>query len=61
MTDDDIRRALSDSHPDDLPAIRKYVAWVQFKRMIHNAFYFRAHWIRSNKQAPMAAEYHWVR
>jgi hypothetical protein len=53
-TDDEIYREIVDSHPDDLITIYRYIAWVKFRRTMHNQFYFRAHWV-----AP-AVQYHWV-
>ena len=53
---DELKRALQQTHPDDLPAIRKYVAWVQFRRVVHQAFYFNAHWVK-----PVSFKAHWVR
>lgn len=54
MTIAEILRALHDSHPDDLRVIRRYVAWVAFRRRMHNEFYPAVHWV-SPSQA-----YHWI-
>lgn len=51
---DEIRRELLRSHPCDLPAIRRYVTWVQFRRAVHNTFYYPAHWVRP------VTRVHWV-
>ena len=52
---DEFRNVLSESHPHDLQTIRHYIKWVSFRRMIHNAFYFRAHWIK-----PTQKQIHWI-
>lgn len=52
--DDDISKAIFESHPSDLPIIRKYIQWVKIRRLIHHRFYFMAHWMKSTKK------YHWV-
>jgi hypothetical protein len=52
----EIRTALLESHPNDLPAIRQYVAWVKFRRRAHNVFYTPAHWVQGTKRAT----YHWL-
>lgn len=44
--DEQIAQAVAESHPHDLPTIRRYIAWVKFRRKIHNTFYARVHWIK---------------
>ncbi len=52
---DEFINVLSDAHPHDLQTIRHYIKWVSFRRMIHNAFYFRAHWVK-----PTRKQFHWI-
>lgn len=52
---DEILAALLLSHSADLPTIRRFVAWVKLRRMVHNHFYMNAHWVRPFRR------YHWVR
>lgn len=52
---DDFRGELRRVHPCDLPAIRRYIAWVQFRRAMHEAFYHPVHWVQ-----PGARRVHWV-
>lgn len=54
MSIEDIFAALLVAHPSDYPAIRKYIAWVEFRRVMHNTFYQPVHWAQSEKR------YHWV-
>lgn len=49
-----IYTALQQSHPEDLETIRKYIAWVKFRRNMHDVFYFSAHWVKPSRRA------HWV-
>ena|GEM_PF-3457452 len=57
--DEQIFLALVQSDPNDLPAIRRYIAWVKMRRQIHNHFYMFPHWILPHKsQEPK--KYHWV-
>jgi hypothetical protein len=56
--DEQIFLALMQSDPNDLPVIRRYVAWVRLRRRIHDLFYTSHQWvlpdhIEENK-------YHWV-
>ena len=51
---DEIIEALLLASPSDLPAIRKYIAWVKYRRMIHNGFYSPPHWVKP------VNKYHWV-
>jgi hypothetical protein len=54
MIIDEIIAALLLSHSADLQSIKKYVAWVRYRRMMHNAFYTGTHWVQSSRK------YHWV-
>jgi len=54
MTVEEIFAALLVAHPSDYPAIRKYVAWVAFRRRMYNEFYLSPHWVRAERQC------HWV-
>lgn len=51
---DELRNALSQSHPHDLQAIRQYIRWLRFRRVVHHLFYFQAHWVKSGRR------YHWL-
>ncbi len=46
--------AIQQAHHEDLETIRKYIAWVKFRRNVTDVFYFSAHWVRSGQR------YHWV-
>ncbi len=46
--------AIQQAHPDDFETIRKYIAWVKFRRTVTDVFYYAAHWVRSGRR------YHWV-
>ncbi len=46
--------ALQQTHQDDLETIRKYIAFVKFRRTVTDVFYFAAHWVRSGRR------HHWV-
>lgn len=48
---EDIRAALQQTHPADHYTIKKYIAWVRFRRQMHNEFYQFAHWV--NKSIPL--------
>jgi len=48
MSIEEIRVALKESHSSDLEVIKRYIAWVGFRRRMHTLFYFRAHWIKPN-------------
>lgn len=54
MTIEEIIAALLVAHPDDYPKIRRYIAWVKFRRMMHDQFFLAAYWVRPFKK------YHWV-
>ncbi len=51
---DEIIIALLLTHPSDIGTIKRYVAWVKFRRRIHNQFYPAVHWVRSSQRA------HWI-
>lgn len=46
--DELIAKAIAESHPHDLSAIRQYIAWVKIRRQIHDAFYKPVHWMKSH-------------
>jgi len=53
--DELLAQAIFESHKLDLQTIRKYVAWVKFRRVMNNQFYFNAHWLtRSSRKQ------HWI-
>jgi len=54
MSIEEIFAALLVTHPSDIPIIKKYVAWVSFRRRMHNEFYLAVHWVSS------APSYHWI-
>lgn len=54
MSIEEIFAALLVCHPSDMPAIRRYVAFVGFRRRMYNEFYMNPHWARPEKK------YHWV-
>jgi hypothetical protein len=63
---DEIYAALLASDSADLPAIKKYVTWVQFRRRVNNHFYTRAHWIQRPaidlcRPASFRGSAHWIR
>lgn len=52
---DQLRATLRQSHPEDLRVIAHYIAWVKFRRRVHQVFYQKpVHWIRP------ARKMHWV-
>lgn len=51
---DEIIEALLFTHPSDRQAIRRYIAFVKFRRMMYKQFYNPPHWV-----GPRRA-YHWV-
>lgn len=52
---DEIRRALEQSHANDLFAIRQYVKWVRLRRAVHDMFYVQTHWVQ-----PSQTRVHWI-
>jgi hypothetical protein len=54
MSIEEIIAALLVANTADYPAIKKYVAWVMFRRRMYNEFFLSAHWIRPEEK------YHWV-
>lgn len=54
---DELNSALNNAHPRDISEIKKYVAWVKFRRYINNIFYLLpdAHWVGPQ------IRYHWVK
>ncbi len=53
---------LDTSDSSDLYAIRKYIAWVQFRRQMHDVFYTKAHWVQRSvwKKSSGAFGAHWI-
>lgn len=51
---DEIIAALALSGPGDLAAVRRYIGWIKFRRMVMRQFYPAHHWVRSKRR------YHWV-
>lgn len=56
--DELIAQELLDAHPSDLEVIRKYVAWVKFRRQMNRMFYPAAHWLLPAPKPKPAV--HWV-
>lgn len=52
---EEIIAALMLSHPHDIQTIKRYVAWVKFRRTIHHAFYRQVHWVKTSQRV------HWIR
>lgn len=62
---DDIRTALQQTHPSDHHVIKKYIAWVQFRRRMYNEFYQFAHWVNRNNPVSLGegrvrVKAHWL-
>jgi len=55
---DEIYEALKESHPADRYQIKKYIAWVGFRRTMHDQFYIQAHWVYAKKEPPQIVEAH---
>jgi hypothetical protein len=51
---DDIFTALLLSDSADIPIIKKYVAFLRFRRRMYEGFYPSQHWVMPEKK------YHWV-
>ena len=70
MLENEIHDALNKTDPADIHNIKRYVAWVAFRRRMHNQFYFLAHWVISpapileiegqGRSIPRSKQYHWV-
>jgi hypothetical protein len=58
--DEQIAQAIFESHSNDLLAIRKYIAWVKFRRTVHHAFYKPPHWVSPVLLAKPKQTAHWV-
>lgn len=52
--DEQLAQAIFDSDPEDLQTIRKYIAWVKFRRKMNYTFYPCAHWVAPKQK------YHWI-
>lgn len=52
--DELLAQAIFESDPSDLSEIRKYIAWVKFRRKIHHTFYPSVHWVISTRHV------HWI-
>lgn len=58
---EEIYLALLLTHPADLHTIRRYIAWVSFRRRMHNQFYFMAHWVPNSTARKIATQHaHWI-
>lgn len=55
MNNDELYNLLFQSHADDIKTIRHFISWIKARRLIHNTFYFRAHWVK-----PTRKEMHWI-
>jgi hypothetical protein len=53
---DEIYEALFQSHPADRNQIKKYIAWLKFRRNMHDQFYMPAHWVYAKKAPPCREE-----
>jgi len=59
---EEIHTALQKTHPADMYQIKRYIAWVGFRRRMHNEFYLVAHWLH-NPRVPQLMESrhaHWI-
>ena len=54
MSIEEIFAALLIAHPSDKPAIKKFVAWIKFRRRMYNEFFMDSHWVQSENR------YHWI-
>ncbi len=52
---DQIYDALKESHPADRYHIKRYIAWLEFRRRTHDQFYMPAHWV-GEKRPPAQLE-----
>lgn len=50
---DEIRNALEQTHPADRHTIKRYIAWVRFRRQMYNEFYQFAHWVNHPVPLPL--------
>ena len=46
---DEIIQALKESNPADRYQIKRYIAWLRFRRKMHDQFYTPAHWVYAKK------------
>jgi hypothetical protein len=53
---DEIYDAVKDSDPADRYQIKRYIAWLQFRRRTHDQFYLPAHWVYAKKAPPQLEE-----
>jgi len=51
---EDIITAILLTHPHDMNTIKRYIAFVKFRRMMYDQFYAPVHWVKSARQ------YHWA-
>jgi hypothetical protein len=51
---EEITIALLLSRPNDMRAIRHYIGWMKFRRVVNDHFYLTVHW------AEPTEKYHWV-
>lgn len=52
--DEQLAKEIFECHPSDLSIIRKYIAWVKFRRKMNQVFYPSVHWISPRRK------YHWI-
>jgi hypothetical protein len=45
---EEIYAALLLARPGDLAEVRKYIAWIKFRRQVNDRFYFSAHWVTAS-------------
>jgi hypothetical protein len=53
--DDQISKALLETHPQDFSIIIQYAKWIRVRRLVNNVFYFQSRLIR-----PYKRQVHWV-
>jgi len=57
----EIYQAVLETHPNDLHTVKIYIAWVGFRRRVHDGFYLQVHWIKSSGTRATTPRAHWVR
>jgi hypothetical protein len=47
---EDIITALLLTHPQDFSTIKRYIAFIKFRRMMYDHFYAPVHWVKSARR-----------
>jgi hypothetical protein len=55
MTIEEIVTALRQTHRADISIIKKYIAWVAFRRRMNDQFFPAVHWVTGAR-----VSYHWI-